>query len=62
MWNVKAKLIPVITGVTGTNSKSLRQLRKQHTGDKGTTKNGNIGHCTHTMASANVKVLNIFHR
>jgi hypothetical protein len=24
MWKVKAKLIPVITGVTGTISKSLR--------------------------------------
>jgi len=25
MWNVKAKVIPVITGETGTISKSLRQ-------------------------------------
>jgi hypothetical protein len=25
MWNVKAKLIPVIIGATGTISKSLRQ-------------------------------------
>jgi hypothetical protein len=25
MWNVKAKVIPVITGATGTSSKSLRQ-------------------------------------
>jgi len=25
MWNVKAKVIPLITGVTGTISKSLRQ-------------------------------------
>jgi ACT domain-containing protein len=25
MWNVKAKVIPVIKGVTGTISKSLRQ-------------------------------------
>jgi hypothetical protein len=25
MWNVKAKVIPVITGATGTISKSLRQ-------------------------------------
>jgi len=25
MWNVKAKVIPVIIGVTGTTSKSLRQ-------------------------------------
>jgi hypothetical protein len=25
MWNVKAKVIPVVTGATGTISKSLRQ-------------------------------------
>jgi hypothetical protein len=25
MWNVKAEVIPVITGTTGTISKSLRQ-------------------------------------
>jgi len=25
MWNVKTKVIPVITGATGTVSKSLRQ-------------------------------------
>jgi len=25
MWNVKAKVIPVIIGATGNNSKSLRQ-------------------------------------
>jgi LytS/YehU family sensor histidine kinase len=25
MWNVKAKVIPIITGVTGTISQSLRQ-------------------------------------
>ena len=25
MWNVKAKVIPILTGVTGTFSKSLRQ-------------------------------------
>ena len=38
MWNVKAKVILIITGVTGTISKSLKQLRKQHTRNKGTTK------------------------
>jgi len=34
MWNVKAKVIPVITGTTGTISKSLRQypVPQQHTG------------------------------
>jgi hypothetical protein len=25
MWNVKAKVIPVIIGATGTNSKTFRQ-------------------------------------
>ena len=62
MWNVRAKVIMVITGANGTIAKSLRQLHKQHTRNKGTTKNGNIGHCTHTTASANVKAQNIFHR
>jgi len=32
MWNVKAKVIPVITGATGTISKSLRLLPEQRTG------------------------------
>ena len=31
MWYVKAEVIPVISGATGTISKSLRQLPKQHT-------------------------------
>ena len=37
---------------------------EQHTRkaqNKGTTKNSHIGHCTHTGASANVKVHNTFH-
>jgi hypothetical protein len=38
MWNVKAKAILVITGANGTISKSLKQLRKQCTRNKGTTK------------------------
>jgi hypothetical protein len=32
MWNVKAKVIPVITGVTGTILKSLRQHLGKITG------------------------------
>jgi len=35
--NMKAKVILIITGVTGTISKSLRQVRKLHTRNKGTT-------------------------
>ena len=32
MWNVKAKVIPVITGATGTTSKSLRQYLRNISG------------------------------
>ena len=32
IWNVKAKVIPVITGATGTISNSLRQYRSNITG------------------------------
>jgi hypothetical protein len=32
MWNAKAKVIPVITGATGTFSKSLRQYLSNITG------------------------------
>jgi hypothetical protein len=32
MWNVKAKVIPVIIGATGTVSKSLQTVPEQHTG------------------------------
>jgi len=31
IWNVKAKVIPVITGSTGTISKSLRTIPEQQT-------------------------------
>jgi hypothetical protein len=62
MWKLKAKVIPVIRGVTGTISKSLKQLHKQHTRNKKKKKKVNIGHWTHTMASANAKVRNILHR
>jgi hypothetical protein len=33
MWNVKAKVIPVITGATGTISKSLRKHMSNITGN-----------------------------
>jgi len=62
---VKEKVIPVIIGVTGTISKSLRQYLNNIAGKhkiKETAKNSHIGHCTHTMESANVKIQNIFHR
>ena len=59
MWNVKAKVIPVIKGATGTISQSFRQYLVLHNGkarNQGTTKNRHIGHCTHTSKSTNVKV------
>jgi hypothetical protein len=73
MWNVKVKVLPVMTGATGTISKSLRHYlsniareREIKGGgggnpDKQTNKKSHIGHCTHTAGSANVKVQNIFH-
>jgi hypothetical protein len=32
MWNVEAKVIPVMTGANGTISKSLQTVPEQHTG------------------------------
>jgi len=66
MWNVKAKTIPVIIGATGTVAKSLRRYLSNIPGKHEIkelpkkTKNSHIGHCTHTMECANVKVQNIF--
>ena len=60
MWNVKAKVIPLIIGVTGTISKSLRQYLSHIPGKhKGTAKNSHIGHCKYPMETSNVKVQNI---
>jgi len=65
MWIVKAKVIPVIIGATGTITKSLRQYLSNIPGKheiKKVQKNTAIwGHCKHTTESANVKVQNIFH-
>jgi hypothetical protein len=62
MWNVKAKVTPVI--VTGTISKSLRQYLSNIMGKqeiKEVQKNSHIVHCTQTAGSADVKVQNTFH-
>jgi hypothetical protein len=64
MWNKKTKLIPVITGATGTISKSLRHYLSNIPGKhetKGTTKTSHTGHCTQTAGSADSKVQNIFY-
>ena len=70
MWNVKAKVMPVIRGAIGTVSKSLRQYLTNIPGKqeikqlqkKKNNKNSHIGHCSHTAGSADVKVQNTFHR
>jgi uncharacterized protein YycO len=63
MWNVKANVIPVITGVTGTTSKPLRQylsnIPVKHE-SKELQKTSHIGHRTHTTESAKLKEQNMF--
>jgi len=59
LWNVKAQVILVIMGVTGTISNSLRQYLSNILGKKeikALQKNSHIGHCTYTVESTNVKV------
>jgi len=63
MWNVRAKMIPVITGVTETISKSLRQYlsnRPRKHELKELQKTAILGFA-HILLSANGKVQNIFH-
>ena len=61
---MKANVIPVRIGATGTSSKSLRQLLSNTPGKqeiKEIKKKSPTGHRTYTAESANVKVQNIFH-
>jgi hypothetical protein len=65
MWNVNAKVIPVIVGATGTTSKFLRQyfsnLPERHE-TKELHKTAILGTAhTHTAGSADVKVQHVFH-
>ena len=64
MWNVKAKVIPVIIEATGTISKSLRQYPRnipgKHEIKKVQKKKKHIGYCTHSMESANAKYKTYF--
>ena len=62
MWNVKAKVIPVITGATSTISKALRQYLSniQESMKLRNYNKCHSGHCTHTTECTNV-VQNIFH-
>ena len=64
MCNVKEEVIPVIIGVTGTISKSLRQYLNNILGKhkiKELKKKSHSGHCTHSMESTNIQVQNLFH-
>ena len=57
-------MIPVITGATGTISKSFSPFLSQHTRiaqNQGTANNNHIRHCTHTTESTNINVQNIIH-
>ena len=59
-----SKVISVIIRATGTISESLRQYLSNVPGKneiKELQKNNNIGHCTRTVESNNVKVQNTFH-
>jgi len=72
MWNVKARVIPVIIGVTGTTSKSLKQYLsnipgknkiknwKKRERERETGGGDHIGHSTLTAESANVKYKTYF--
>ena len=62
-WNVKAKVILVITGLKQP-SQNTQTVPEQHTGKaryRGITETSHIVHCTQTVGSADVKVQNIFH-
>ena len=60
--DVKAKVIPVIIGATGTISKTYRKYVNNIPGKHETKelqKSSRFGHCTHTSKSTSVKVQNI---
>jgi hypothetical protein len=55
---VRTEVIPVITGATGTVSKSFRKYLSNVPGKheyQGTTENSYIGHSTHTAGSDSVE-------
>jgi hypothetical protein len=61
IWNVKAKVIPVFIGTTGTISKSLRQYLSNRPGEHEIKKlkKRTIEHCTQAEGSADVKLQSI---
>lgn len=58
---MKTEVIPVIKGVNGAISKSVKipeqQNRTAHEGGA----NSRTGHCTYTAEGTSVKVLNVYH-
>jgi len=64
MWNVKAKVISVIIGSTGTILERLRQylsnIPGKHKIKELKKKKTILGHCTPTAKSANVKYRTYF--
>ena len=64
MWNVKAKVIQVQIGATGTISKTLRQYLSNVPGKhefKELQKKTDVLGTVHTTENTNLKVQNIFH-
>jgi hypothetical protein len=63
-WIMRAKVVPVKTGVSGTISQSLKQYLSNILGKYEITKlkkkKSHIGHSTRTEESADIKVQNIF--
>jgi len=55
MWNVKAKVIPVIVGATRTMTKPFKQYLSNIPGKHEIKELKKKVHCTHTSESANVK-------
>jgi hypothetical protein len=55
MWNVKAKVILVITGATGTMPKSFRKHLSNIPGNHDVRELQKTLHCTHTSESDDVK-------
>jgi hypothetical protein len=60
MWNVKTKVIPVTKEATGTMPKLFIKYLNNIPEKYKTTKNCQIGHCTHSSERTNVRVENIF--
>jgi hypothetical protein len=59
MFNAKTKMILLIRGATQTSFKIIQKISEKYTGkarNKGNTENRHIGHCKHTLESANVQV------